>query len=602
MTKAADAYFVRSGGLASLAPRTWTFEGFDGTDWVVLDTREGETGWSGGETRYFEFPNKTSFAAYRFNWTDSNAAQGGSNPYSAFTNLSEVGIHQVAEEQTPFNLTASSVDGINDGQGFLPTDVGRAIRLKGDDGRWRWARIEGHVSATVVTIRLYGHSLFRLTPTLNWSLGAWSDETGWPARVTFYQERLTWARSRAQPQTIWMSKSGVFDDYGVSQPLLEDDGVSVTILSENMNEIQWIIEGGDLLIGTSAAVRSLGPGDGASAFSPTNMMQRKQVAYGSSSLQPAEMGQATLFVDRFRRGIREAMYSFESDGVVAPEVTILSEHVFSAGIADMAYQASPMSVLWTPIDTGIMGGITYEREQEMFASHKHRLGGQFGNDPFAHVESVASIPGARGDELWLIAKRTINGVTRRYVEQLADEFDGNLRQAFFVDSGLSYSGAPQNTFTGLDHLEGETVAVLGDGTVFPTQVVTGGAISLPEGATVQDAVIGLPYTSQMHTLDPGVSRGDGTGLGRKKKIPSVRVDLYETGQLYGRTAGSSKSEIIVQRSTADLMDNPVPLVSGWKVFRPDGSWRESPGEVVLFVDEPLPATIRAIVPVIEPEP
>jgi len=575
------------------APCEWTFEGFNGSAWIGLDTQSSQTGWSRGETRFYELNNKVSFQKYRVVWSGNNGAEG---------TVFAIALTQSGETQTPFNLTASSTTGINNDTGFQPSDVGRPIRLLGGDGRWRWAQIVSWVSSTVVTVRLFGFALPNVNPVASWRLGAFSTYSGFPGRVGFYQERLVWARTSTQPQTVWFSKTSILDDYGTSQPVLADDGLSFTILSESVNEIKWVKEGSDLLIGTSAGIRSLGPSDNSNAFAPDNVLQRRHVNYGSSDMQPVEVGQVTLYVDRFRKGVREAMYSFENDSIVAPEVTVLSEHIFGRGISDLAYQASPVSVLWLVLDTGELAGITYEREQEMFATHVHRLGGRFGADDFGHVESVAAIPGDNGDELWLIVKRTINGQTRRYVERLSEAFDGDLPRAFFVDCGLTYDGAPTSTFSGLGHLEGEEVAILGDGAVFPSRTVVGGQVSLQDGEKVSKASIGLPYHSQIHTLDPGVSRGDGSGLGRRKKITKVMVDLYETGQLMGRTAGSAKAETIVLRSTSDLMDEPVPLTSGWKTFRPDGGWGEAPGEVVLFVDLPVPASIRSVTPVIEPEP
>src|SRR5690606_23448798 len=193
---------------------------------------------------------ETTYEYHRFRWKAVNGSDSGNSRFG------EIGFNRRAENQTPFNLTASSTAGINGGQGFLSTDVGRSIRLMGSDGKWRWAEIVSRTSSTVVQIRLHGHALPDLSPIANWQMGAFSDQTGWPARVGFYQERLVWARTDQQPQTVWMSKAGELEDYGTSQPILPDDGLTLTILSDSVNEIKWIKEGTNLLIGTSAGIRS----------------------------------------------------------------------------------------------------------------------------------------------------------------------------------------------------------------------------------------------------------------------------------------------------------------------------------------------------------
>src|SRR5690606_3969187 len=121
----------------------------DGSTWVTIDSRQGETAWGGGETRFFEFANKTAYRYHRFQWL-GNDDPGGTPD----TRIAEIGFNRAAASQMAFNLTASSTTGINDGDGFKTTDVGRSIRLQGSDGRWRWAEIISRVSSTVVTIKL----------------------------------------------------------------------------------------------------------------------------------------------------------------------------------------------------------------------------------------------------------------------------------------------------------------------------------------------------------------------------------------------------------------------------------------------------------------
>jgi len=109
---------------------------------------------------------------------------------------------------------------------------------------------------------------------------------------------------------------------------------------------------------------------------------------------------------------------------------------------------------------------------------------------------VAVIPSADGkaDELWISVKRTIGGGTVRYIEYL----DSTL----YVDSGLAYTGSATSSFSGLEHLEGQTVQIVGDDAVYAEKVVSGGSVTISKDVTT--AYIGLGYTSEIVTLPPEV--------------------------------------------------------------------------------------------------
>jgi hypothetical protein len=133
-------------------------------------------------------------------------------------------------------ITADSTTGINSGQGFLSTDVGRLVRIE-HGSAWGWAvigAVNSKVSVTADIRRAFGAA----TPIDQWRLGAWSDTTGWPRAVTFYESRAAWAGTREQPQTVWMSQSGDFQNM---QPddgaglVADDDAIARTVASQTVN-------------------------------------------------------------------------------------------------------------------------------------------------------------------------------------------------------------------------------------------------------------------------------------------------------------------------------------------------------------------------------
>jgi hypothetical protein len=171
---------------------------------------------------------------------------------------------------------------------------------------------------------------------------------------------------------------------------------------------------------------------------------RLQTRHGVADVMPALVGSnSILFVQRQGRKLREIAFSFEADGYVSEDMTVRAEHITRGGVIQLAWQQEPFGILWAARADGRLLGFTYLRSQQVTAWHQHPLA-----DGSA-AETIATIPGSGTDQLWLIARRTVGGVTKRYVEilepPLADEADA--LNAFYVDSGLTYDGAASTTLT-----------------------------------------------------------------------------------------------------------------------------------------------------------
>lgn len=302
-------------------------------------------------------------------------------------------------------------------------------------------------SADVMYVAHAAHPPMRLSRTGHaaWSLEAvafTSPPTQWkennhPALVMFYEQRLCFAGAPDQPQTLWMSRSGSYHDFGVSDPLADSDACSFTLVSNQVNAIRWMVPARRLLLGTSGAEWELG-GSGSEAVTPFNVNAQRHTTHGSKDLDPVAVGNIVLYVQRNGRRLREFAYSFESDGFVSGDMTLLAEHLtHGSQLGAMAYQQDPDSVVWCLREDGLLMGLSYMRDQKVYAWHRHPTAGA--------VESLAVIPGDGQDELWVLVRRTVNGQARRYVERLDPQFGAtDTVEAFFVDSGLTYDGRNRN--------------------------------------------------------------------------------------------------------------------------------------------------------------
>jgi hypothetical protein len=614
----ADWYTVQSGPDNDEAAdysmiSSWKFQGAnDGVTWTTLDTRSSEEGWAPGEKRLFEFNNKTPYAAYRIVWT--GVYNAGS---SATLNLAEISINQAGDEQVPFTLTADSAAGLNGGLGFVSTDEGRTIRLQGSDGHWRWARIVSYVNALQVTIQLYGPALPDLSPISNWRFGALGAPvtggtgTTHASAVSIYEERL----ALASKFSLFMSKS--FDLNKFSPGEADDDGLAFTNAGGGQaNDIRWIADGdGYMLLATAGGVRALSGSGVDEALTPSSFKNRRSRTHGAARIAPVDAGSSFLYVTRSRRSIAELTMG-QYGRFASEDIGQISEHLTKKGVSGLAYQENPDPILWFTVDDGTMCGYTHQPSQEVRGFHQHRTGeplGFTGNDPDAdRFISVCMTPGADGlnDDMWVIVQREIGGATKRYIEMLTAPMDNSreggvapsIMDSFAVDCGLTYSGAATATVTGLDHLEGETVTALADSRVYHGLTVSGGAVTLPGGATAAHWHVGLFFACLFDTLELDVGGRDGSLMGRRKKVSAVIFSLLETD-----TSGLAVRSLLrgewetVNIPSTEASDGTVELFTGNVTVPIDDSW-EGMGKLQVAHISPTPITIRAMTPVFDSEP
>ena len=491
------------------------------------------------------------------------------------------------------NVTASDVEGINDDTGFQSTDIGRLIRFEDSANNWTWLEIKTVTSTLIVVATIKGEAPNNGTAVTGWRLGSFSETSGYPSIVTFFEERLVWAASTTRPQTMFFSRSADYVNYAPTEPdgtVVDDNALVYTIATDQVNLIRWMRSGEVLSVGTAGGEFIVSSGSNKEPLSPTNARIVRQTTFGSSSVKPVQSGNSVLFVQRAGRKVREYIYQYESDSYNAPDLSLLADHITVGGITDMAYQQEPDSIVWMVRKDGVLLGLTYERSQEVTAWHRHTVGGTN-----AKVESIAviSAPDGNRDDLWAIISRTINGQTKKYIEYLgeglADE-DTTAVNAKFLDSMMTYDGLPTTTISGLHHLEGEKVDILADGSVHPCATVVNGGITINKAASVIH--VGLPYQSILQTMRIEGGAEDGTSQAFKKRIAKIHIRFFKTvGAKFGTDINSLQT--LTFRQSGDRMGEAVPLFTGDK-NQQFSNKVETDGFIVIEQEQPLPLTVLAI--------
>ena len=529
-------------------------------------SRTGHTSWTLADVDFTDGP-----------YLDNNITTTTLNP----------GSHTVG---TGVAVVASATTGINGGSGFLATDVGRLIRFR--DG---YMKVTARADTTNITVEII-EDLGSATASTDFALGSFSDTTGHPTCVTFFEQRLVFAGTTDQPQTLFFSKSGDYENMNENRggTVADDDAIIYTIASNQVNAIRFMTATRTLIVGTAGGEFTVSGGGTDVAITPTNILIKKQSNHGAANLDAIAAGNATLFLQRAKRKIRELAYNFDVDGYLAPDMTILSEHITEGGITQMAYQQEPNQIVWMTRNDGELVGLTYQREQQVTAWHRQIFGGSFSSGN-AVCESVAALPTDDAEyQVWVIVKRTINSVTRRYVEYLnAFDFTETDNTTFnFLDSQLNYNGSATTTITGLDHLEGQTVSILADGSTHPDKTVSSGSITLDRSST--KVKVGLSFTSLLQTMRLDAGAANGTSQAKTKRIYDISLRLYES---VGVEVGPDlqNMERIPFRSSADSMDTAIPVFTGDKEIEFRGNY-ETDGFIFVRQTQPLPLTVLSLYP------
>lgn len=437
--------------------------------------------------------------------------------------------------------------------------------------------------------------------TRRWREGAFSTYRGYPDCVVFHEQRLIYFKD----SYLFASKTGDYNDFGsaFSGTVLATDGFSYQLAAEKANVIRWATSKNNLILGATDGVWRMGAQTASDPITPTNAKVSQQSRQGSALLRAHSIGQSVMFVERLglpaNKGekVIEVSYKWETDAYVGKDLTLLSEHIGTGGIVDWDFQRSPLSILWCVRNDGVLLGLTYDKEQDVIGWHRHPIDGS--------VESICCIPGDYQDDLWMITSRTINGSTVRYVEYTKPiRYGTSVEDAFFVDCGLTYSGAAATTLSGLTHLIGKTVAVLANGAVHPQRVVNAsGEITLEYAVT--KAQVGLPFTSTLETLDLEGGGAEGPAQGKKRSVSKVLIRFYNggSGLQVGRAddnVADEKLDTLDFRDGTALMGSPEPLFNGvYPAMFPRAWQREA--RIKVQMANPLPTTILAMVPTMKTE-
>lgn len=512
----------------------------------------------------------------------------------------------------------------------------------------------------------------------------------YPACVAYYQNRRIYAGTNNHPETAFASMISVYTNYRNDFPIQDNFPVTWTMAGQQVNRIKHLLSMGKLLLFTTTAEWAI-LGNASGALTPADINPQQYSQNGASGLRPLVVSGDALYVQARGNVVRDLSFDFQSDGYKGNDLTILAAHLFDGyTIRDWSYQQVPHSIVWAVRSDGKLLGLTYIREQDIFAWHRHDF-------QDATVEQICVVPEGTEDAVYLVIKRTVNSATVRYVERLSTRNFSAITDAIFMDAALSYTGTnsgattmtlsggtlwdayedltltasagfftaadvgnriditsatgavirctitqftsttvvtvhanknvPANlqstaratwtkcvlSVSGLWHLEGKSVSVIGDGFVvaspnnspsdgsdgYPTITVANGVATFPKPYGIVH--VGLPILADIETLDIDVSTGESLS-NKKKMINEVTAFVQATrGMFAGVKPPTDDSDDPVEGldelkiRDEEGYDDPVSLTTDNVKIILSGEWNGN-GRVFIRQVDPLPITLLSVVP------
>ena len=452
-------------------------------------------------------------------------------------------------------------------------------------------RHEGYVTITGVTDAQHASArvdkvLGGIEATADWYWGAWSRTNGYPRCAAFFQDRLCFGGNKKYPQRLWMSRSGDYENFGVekeSGTVTDDSAVTDDLLSRQAYSISHMDVGNDLVIFTDGNTWTIA---GSETVKPTNITPKNQENYGCSNVPPLRVGNRIIYVQRRGAIVRDTGYSYEADGYVGADLTLLAKHlVRGRAIVSAAYAQEPDSLVYFVTDDGQLLCLTYVMDQKVYAWSHFVTDGKY--------KAVCAVSSGNTDRIYVIVERSINGKTVRYLEYFAPHGESEAEQDYVMaDAAVAVTyPSPQTEIPGKDVLAGKKVAVMADG-YHDDGITMNATARLPDAA--RRVTVGLPYT--MTLVQPNWDVGNtetGTVQGRRKMVRKAILRLTKS---YGGRIGQNaamQDDIIYDPERMELDEN-VLYTGDKEVTLPAGGW-DKDGRTCITHDTPYPFSLSAII-------
>lgn len=334
---------------------------------------------------------------------------------------------------TAYGLGAIVADG---GVRYVSIQAANTGHTPASSPTWWTVKPAGTIVTAMVVSRIPDPHIISTTPTYKWALGAWCEENGYPTCVTYHQQRQAYGNTAADPQTVWLSTTDDFSNFGKHSPIQDNDVLIYPLAGRQVNAIRHLLTiGANLLAFTSGSVWSIAaPNEG--ALTQTDVVSKPQGYDGCSDLEPIAVGNQAIFVEDKGQKVRNVSYDYASNSFTGEDLSEMIPHLLEGhALVDWAYQRTPFSCIWCVREDGVLLSLTYNKQQKVAAWAQHTT-----EDGDSLIMSVGTVSEGSEDYLYLIVARYVDGAWRQYVERMESRLVSDRNAALFMDSALTYNG------------------------------------------------------------------------------------------------------------------------------------------------------------------
>jgi hypothetical protein len=450
------------------------------------------------------------------------------------------------------------------------------------------ARITGFTSSTSVTAEVLT-AFGSTTGSKFWSEGSWSSVNGFPSAVAFYEGRLWWA-----------GKNGIYgsvsdDFYNYNPDTVGDSGpINRTVGSGPVDDINWLLPLQRLIVGAEGAEHSVRATSFDEVLTPSNFNIKEASSQGSAGAIAVKIDSRGVFVQRGGTRLFELAFDANVGDYASTEDTLVVPDIGEPEIVHVAVQRLPDTRVHCVRSDGVVAVLIHNHVENVLCWVTVETDGV--------VEDAVVLPGDVEDNVYYVVKRTINSVTKRYLERWALESEARGETITKTsDSYVTYSGAAVTSLSGLTHLEGETVVVWGNGKDLGTKTVVGGLIdTLSEAVTT--AVVGLPYTAQWQSTKLSfVQKEEAIQLTHHKRITQVGfvlADAYDQSLQFGPSFDTLDDMPLIEDS--EVVGSDTRTAYDEELIEFPGEW-SSDARLCIQAASPRPVTVLAAVLAYESE-
>ncbi len=467
-------------------------------------------------------------------------------------------------------------------------------------------KITAFTSSTVVTAEVVDKVLSNNTndnavTTSMWAEGAWSTYRGFPRTVGFHEDRLWWASTTNDPDKLWASQSGLYEDMSFTNIGADNEAVTPIIKDNEVSQIQWFMSRKVMAIGAANREYSLTAQNPDDPITPLDKKSTPQTGFSSSNIQPVMLNDSIFFLQRQGKKLGAMKFDSVTENFIVDDATLLAYGLLDSAPTNMAVSRSPDSLIWVVRTDGVLPTFTYDPKEEVSGWGRQIFGNSVAVEtPTGYVESVAVIPGASEDEIWVNVRRTIDTTEVFYTELFSPRAWGSdIEDAIFgIDSVVTYDDDASSAMTGGLHLKGETVSVFADGEVFDDAVVSAtGTFTLKKATVTTTAKVvqyGLPYTMKVRSMRLAVPQAPHALQTKIKRVTSVTTRYIRSllGSAGTEIGGTEFLTDIEATYSTDSADTPVNNRGTQGGFNEDAY-------TVILSDDPVPFTALAAITEVE---